>query len=51
MARHALQGKRIKLPRDMRGRAQHRAVSYFWEHVALRAAVWVAVHVLTPRFK
>lgn len=49
MARHALTGKRHKLPRGMRGRAQHRAISYFWEYVVVKTALWVAVKVMTPR--
>lgn len=51
MAKHRLTGKVQRLPRGMRGRAQHRAVSYFWEYMAIRSAMWLAVHVLTPRLK
>lgn len=48
MARHVLNGKRVKLPRGMRGRAQHRAISYFWEYVVVKGALWLAVKIMTP---
>jgi len=49
MARHALQGKRPRLPRDMRGRAAHRAISYAREMLVAKVVLWVALRLTTPR--
>lgn len=49
MARHRYTGKRKRLPRDMRGRAAHRAISYAREMFVARLALWVSLRLTTPR--
>lgn len=51
MARHRLKGKASRLPRDLRGRAQHRAMAYTRELLASKVALWLALQLfvlLTP---
>lgn len=45
MPRHALRGKRVKLPSAYRGRGLHRA---YRTAMLLQVAVWLAVSLLGP---
>jgi len=51
MARHRLQGRKDRLPPGMRGRAQHRAISYARELLVGKVLLWLVLRVspmLTP---